>query len=63
MQGEVGDEPSANGRMSEISLCLEFPLFALQLLSQELCSLPFDLCNAKVLRSEGVDVGYHPFVS
>ena len=25
--------------------------------------MPFDLCNAKILRSEGVDIGYYSFVS
>ena len=25
--------------------------------------LPFDFCNARILRSEGVDIGYHSFVS
>ena len=63
MYGEVGNEPGVNSSMSQIPLCFEFLLFALQLLSHELCSLPFDLCNAKILCSEGVDIRYHSFVS
>ena len=29
----------------------------------KLCSLPLDLCNAKILSSKGVNVSYHSWVS
>ena len=59
----MGDEPSVNSCMSQIPLCFEFLILAFQLLSQELCLLSSDFCDAKILRSEGVDIGYHSFVS
>ena len=57
------DESSANSCVSQIPLCFKLFLFALQFLPQELCSLSLDFCDAEVLRSEGVDVGYYSLIS
>ena len=63
MHDKVGDEPSANGCMSQILLYFKFSFFALQLLSRELCPLPLDLRNTKILGSEGVDISYYSWIS
>jgi hypothetical protein len=59
----VGVEACADGGMGKVSLHEIFLLLHLALNGVEFDPLPLDICEARILCSQGVNVGYDPCIA